>query len=101
MSLFPGRALGQLPPRGTDGQDRRAKPLPVTPALPCRFSLDVKATLSGARLPGGPEASPTWGSGTEASQEQVSHCLPPAEAALTPSEVLCPGQRAWALTSGS
>lgn len=41
-----GRALGQLSPGVTDGHNRCAKLLPATPALPCRFSLDVKAALS-------------------------------------------------------
>lgn len=73
MSLFSGRALGQLPPGGTDGQDRRANPLPVTPALPCRFSVDVRSAPSGAQRPGGSEASPTRGSASEASQGRASH----------------------------
>lgn len=44
----------------------------VTPALPRSFSLDVKAALSGAQLPGGSEASPTLGSAPEASQGRAS-----------------------------
>lgn len=44
----------------------------VTPALPRSFSLDVKAALSGAQLPGGSEASPTRGSAPEASQGRAS-----------------------------
>jgi len=45
MSGFPGRALGQHPPGVTDGHNRHTKLLPATPALPCRFSLDVKTTF--------------------------------------------------------
>lgn len=89
MSPFLGRAMGQLSPGVTDGQDRRARPLPAAPALPYSFSLDVKAVLSlvpsaleawGLHLPGAAPLRPVW--------DRPATPLAPAHAAFSSAEVL-------------
>lgn len=89
MSAFPGKARGQLPPGVTDGHNRRAKLLPATPALPCRFSLDVKAALS--LVPSVLEARKLHPPGAvplKPTQDRPATLFSPADAVLTPSEVL-------------
>lgn len=67
-------------------------------ALPCRFSLDVKAALSFVPSPGGPEALPSGGSVPLRPGQARPATLSPADSALTSSEVLGPAN-SWVLNS--
>lgn len=67
-------------------------------ALPCRFSLDVKAALSFVPSPGGPEALPSRGCVPLRPGQVRPVTVSPADSALSPSEVLGPANP-WVLNS--
>ena len=68
-------------------------------ALPCRFSLDVKAALSfRAQSPGGPEALLSGGRVPLRPGQARPATLSPGDSALTSSEVLGPANP-WVLNS--